>query len=170
MQPSEREYLRHLLDTTAAPAQRPAGAAERSSPVAPLNDDEIYLKIWEIEQAHVNSRWTVATFFLSVSFAIFGFSFQAQLTQPLPQIARLSGLIIYWFAYALFTRFNLYTELLRTYMYEMETANRTRITIQTRARQLMRTGIRWQLSATRLLLYFGFLYTVGVGLLWWLRF
>ncbi|HEX6292241.1 MAG TPA: hypothetical protein VFZ66_23835 [Herpetosiphonaceae bacterium] len=139
-----------------------------SFPPQPQIDDETYLKIWEIEQGHTNTRWTVATFFLSVSFAIFGFSFQEQLRQPLPHVARLSGLIIYWFAYLVFSRFNIYTDFLRTYLRELEAAQRTTLDIQTRARALMRGGSRRRLSATRLLFYFGMVYAGGVGTLWWL--
>lgn len=39
-------------------------------------DDDSNLKIWDIEQKHTGTRWTLMTFYLSVSFAIFGLSFQ----------------------------------------------------------------------------------------------
>src|SRR5262249_901448 len=116
-----------------------------------------------LEQQQTSTRWTVATFFLSVSFAIFGFSFQAGLAKPLPLIARVSGLAIYWFAYALFLRFNVYTRFLRGYQRELENARRTTLDVQTRAR--VRLGAQ-RLSATWLLGYFGLLYTLTVVGLW----
>jgi hypothetical protein len=134
-------------------------------PLAPDVDDTIYLKIWELEQVHVNNRWTVATFFLSVSFAIFGFSFQAQLAAPLPLITRIVGLAIYWLAFALFQRFNSYTRFLRGYLRDMERTHRTTLDVQTRAAREMP---RRSLYASRLLFVFGLLYTVGVALLAWL--
>jgi hypothetical protein len=67
----------------------------------PKIDNETYLKIWQIEHEHERTRWTVITFFLSISFAIFGFSFQSKLA-PTDVIAlRIASLLIYWFAYAL---------------------------------------------------------------------
>lgn len=149
--PDGQDYLDALLSRPPAPAALA---------------DETYLKIWEIEQNSTNTRWTVLTFFLSVSFAIFGFSFQAQLGPPLATIARLSAVVIYWFAYMLFARFNAYTRLLRTYLRELEQARRTALDIQTRADQLLRGAGRHQRSATRLLLYFGLFYTAGGTLLW----
>lgn len=41
----------------------------------PLPQDDAYLQIWKIEQDHSRTRWTVTTFFLSISFAILGLSF-----------------------------------------------------------------------------------------------
>lgn len=132
-----------------------------------LADDEVYLRIWELEQGHTSTRWTNMTFFLSVSFAIFGFSFQAGLAEPLPLGARLIALGIYWFAYMLFQRFNRYTALLRGYLHELERDGRTRLTIQTRARAALRGGRQGGTSATRLLFYFGLLYTLSVPALAW---
>ncbi len=41
-----------------------------------LSAEELYLQIWEREQEHTKTRWNVTTFFVSISFAIFGFSLQ----------------------------------------------------------------------------------------------
>jgi hypothetical protein len=150
---SDEDYLQQMLS-------RPA----REQLAATPEQDEVYLKVWELEQQQTSTRWTVATFFLSVSFAIFGFSFQAGLAQPLPMIARASGLAIYWFAYALFLRFNVYTRFLRGYLRELEAARRTTLDVQTRAKGRLAGGRR---SATWLLAYFGLLYTAAVVALWW---
>lgn len=133
-----------------------------------LPRDEVYLRIWELEQGHTNTRWTNATFFFSVSFAIFGFSFQVGLVEPLPLGVRLVALSIYWFAYLLFRRFNRYTSLLRGYLYEIERHGQTSITIQARARAELRGPGKRQISSTMLLACFGLLYTFSVPMLWWL--
>jgi hypothetical protein len=146
---SDQDYLRDILG-------RPPGASDKQ--------DELYLKIWELEQQQSSTRWTVATFFLSISFAIFGFSFQSGLAAPLSLIARISGLAIYCFAYALYNRFNTYTRFLRGFLRELETSQRTTLDVQTRVAQQF--GSRHG-SATRLLAYFGLLYVATIAALWW---
>ena len=127
-------------------------------------DNVTYLKIWQTEQEHQRTRWTVVTFFLSISFAILGLSFQTKLA-PAESIAlRLAGLFIYWFAYALLQRFYIYTKTLRAYLMEMERSGRTDLDIQTRASSAQPD----KLSTVNLILYFGLIYTAGVVLLWWL--
>jgi hypothetical protein len=120
-------------------------------------EDDAYLKIWAVEQEHVRTRWTVATFFMSVSFAILGFSFQQNLAGSAALAIRLSGLLIYWFAYLLFSRFNDYSQFLRTYLAEMESAKRTRLDLQSKARTALRKRSARRLSAGQLLLVFGVL-------------
>ncbi len=132
-------------------------------------NDDAYLKIHGFEQEHVRTRWTVATFFMSVSFAILGFSFQQNLTTSAALAIRLSGLFIYWFAYILFLRFNDYSQFLRTYLAEMEASNRTSLDLQSKARTALRQKTERRLSAGQLLLTFGVIYTIGVGLLWFLK-
>ena len=133
------------------------------------DEDDAYLKIWQIEQEHVRTRWTVATFFMSVSFAILGFSFQQNLASSAALAIRLCGLFIYWFAYILFSRFNDYSQFLRTYLAEMESSNRTSLDLQSKARTALRRKTERRLSAGQLLLAFGVIYTIGVGLLWFLK-
>src|SRR5262249_39280562 len=97
--------------------------------------DEIYLKIWEVEHSHTNTRWTNTSFFLTVSFAIFGFSFQAdktQVSQTLIIVQRLVALAIYWFAFLLFWRFNDYTKFLRYYLKKMEEAGDVTLDLETK--------------------------------------
>jgi hypothetical protein len=36
----------------------------------------------QAEQEHTRTRWTVVTFFMSISFALFGLSFQNKLAPP----------------------------------------------------------------------------------------
>jgi hypothetical protein len=124
--------------------------------------DDIYLRIWEVEQKHTTIRWTVATFFLSVSFAIFGISLQID-NAPIPRIVpQLGAIAIYWFTYILFLRFNDYTHFLRNYLKEMESSKQTTLDLQTESNTFMSSEKK--LSATHLLLYFGIGYTV-VGII-----
>jgi hypothetical protein len=132
-------------------------------------EDDAYLKILAVEQEHARTRWTVATFFMSVSFATLGFSFQQNLAGSAALALRLSGLLIYWFAYLLFSRFMDYSQFLRTYLAEMESAKRTRLDLQSKARTALRKRSANRLSAGQLLLAFGALYTIGVALLWLLH-
>lgn len=125
--------------------------------------DEIYLKIWEMEQEHARTRWTVVTFFMSVSFAIFGFSFQEKLL-PLESLAmRLSSLLIFWFAYILLLHFYRFTRFLRGYLIKMETSNQTSIDLESKATEAISTHRR--LSTIGLIFSFGVIFTIGVGLL-----
>ncbi len=67
-----------------------------------INDD-VYLKIWDIEQKHTTTRWTLMTFYLSVSFAIFGILSKTKTCQFHYLYRKLSqllfiGLPIYCFA------------------------------------------------------------------------
>ena len=58
-----------------------ASPSQSSSPapfVTPNFGDEAYLKVLEFQQEKAKGRWSVATFFMSVSFAVFGFSFQVK--------------------------------------------------------------------------------------------
>lgn len=129
-------------------------------------DDDAYLKIWQVDQEHSKSRWTLTTFFMSVSFAILGFSFQDKLAPSTSLAIRISGLLIYWFAYVMFQRFFDYNRVLRTYLLEMEKSGRTSFDIQGRTNVALRARSNKLASSGRLLLYFGLLYTVGVVLLW----
>ena len=126
-----------------------------------LDDDDVYLQIWQTEQDHVRTRWTVITFFLSVSFAIFGFSFQEKLGVSQSIAIRLAGLPIYWFAYVLLVHFYTYTTFLRNYLIEMEKSGRITLDIQSKA-NISRLGSRKRLSTTRLLFLFGLIYTAGI--------
>lgn len=133
---------------------------QSSSPAK--NDDDAYLRILQVDQGHSQSRWTLTTFFMSVSFAILGFSFQDKLTPSTSLAIRISGLLIYWFAYFMFQRFLEYNKVLRSYLLEMEKSGRTSFDIQGRTNEALRAHSNKLVSSGHLLLYFGILYTVGV--------
>jgi hypothetical protein len=123
-----------------------------------INDD-VYLKIWDIEQKHTSTRWTLMTFYLSISFAIFGLSLQNKdLGIPIfvPQGV---AIVIYWFAYLLFRRFNEFNEYLRRKLMQLEENGQTTVNLQIEFKHFLKQKKR--LSATQLLLVFGFLYTLA---------
>jgi len=133
------------------------------------SDETTYFEIWKIEQDHSRTRWTVTTFFLSVSFAILGVSFQSQGNQTstilgvsLPDVQRIIGLFIFWFGYSLFVLFNRYTSFLRTQLRNMEKKNLVSFNIQLAADEFMYSKIKAAFSAKWLLFYFGLLYTAIV--------
>jgi hypothetical protein len=47
-----------------------SGGQLRSQKRTEATKDDIYMQIWQGEQDHTRTRWTVTTFFLSISFAI----------------------------------------------------------------------------------------------------
>ncbi len=121
--------------------------------------DELYVKIWEVEQRHVTTRWTVSTFFFSISFAIFGISIQTK-DSPIPLIVTTSVAIgIYWFAYFLYRRFNDYTSYLRSRLEEMERDGQTTLNLQGRTEPYLTQ--RKGLTTIQLIQVFGFFYTMG---------
>jgi len=135
-------------------------------------DNEAYFKIWEIEHSTVRLRWTITTFFMGISFAILGFSFQQQekLDTVVSLSSRITALTIYWFAYALFKRFHSYNKLLRNYLLNMEVEKRTTMDIRTLAKKEFESGENKHMSAERLLLYFGLIYSGLIsGLLIWVK-
>ena len=136
----------------------------------PLPQDDTYLQIWKIEQEHGRTRWTVTTFFLSISFAILGLSFNpnenlANLSLfglSMPDVQRFIGVFIFWFGYALFVQFNRYTKFLRSRLSDMEKQELVSFTFQSDAREFMYSKARAAFSATWLMFYFGLLYTAIV--------
>ncbi len=147
----------------------PVSNLERSTTSSGLSSEELYLQIWEREQKHTTTRWNVTTFFVSISFAIFGFSLQTPNPTVPPIISHAAALAIYWFAFVLFWRFNMFTHCLREYLREMETAKQVEINVQTRVNQAMGGQYSKWLSTLSLMFYFGILYSTAVGMLWWQR-
>jgi hypothetical protein len=128
------------------------------------NKDDIYLKVWEMDKAYMQTRWTITTFFMSVSFAILGFSFKSDEALVPLIVQHIAALAIYWFAYFLNLTFYDYTNFLRTYLLEMEQSKQTTSDLESKTMDFMKKQGRP--STTQLLLYFGILYTVGVIIIW----
>jgi len=122
--------------------------------------NELYMRVWEWSSEHGRIRWTVVTFFMSVSFAIFGFSLHAGVKESLLIAQRAMAIAVYWFAYLVFMRFHKYTSFLRQYLREMEEQGKTDYDLQSKINGEMRPGAKWK-SSEKLLLYFGLIYTIG---------
>jgi len=109
----------------------------------------------------------VTTFFLSISFAILGLSFDPNESLAglklfglsMPNVQRFTGLFIYWFGIALFLQFNRYTVFLRDRLRDMEKRKLVSFTFQSDARDFMYSKTRASFSAKWLMIYFGLLYT-----------
>ena len=141
----------------------PTGA-ESSSRSDKLTADEIYLRIWEEQQESVTRRWNTISVFISVSFAIFGLSFQNQnISERLPQ--RIIAVAIYWFSYLLYHRYADWSGFLNSYLKELESAASTQINLQSRWAKHEKGSHKWS-TVKSLLLYFGLLYTIAAILLW----
>ncbi|MBO0777416.1 MAG: hypothetical protein J2P37_01200 [Ktedonobacteraceae bacterium] len=130
-------------------------------------NNEFYLKVWQIEQDFVRTRWTVVTFFMSISLAITGLSFQQNFAFPKTLVIRIAGLLIYWFAYLLHIHFHDYSKKLRDYLVEMEQTKRTTLDIQSKTgRPLNPTSGP---STTQSLFLFGLIYILSILLLLFLQ-
>ncbi len=121
--------------------------------------EDLYLKLCDLEQKHAASRWTVTTFFLSVSFAIFGISLGAKDSVVPIAVPQAIAVAIYWFTYILFLRFHAYGKFLRSRIRRWEDEGWTTLGLQTGAAEFMAGKVG--LSSGRLLLIFGILYTIA---------
>jgi hypothetical protein len=135
-----------------------------------MSMDEIYLRIWERQQEWTGTRWNIITIFLSVSFALFGLSFQGQTLTVASKVQRITALVIYWFTYFLFRRYSDWSMFLRTYLKNLETTNQTQLDLHTRWKIEKQTPFRKWTSITKLVFYFGLLYTIAVVVLWFSNF
>lgn len=125
-----------------------------------LNDD--YLKIWQTEQEDIKLRWTLVTFFITVSFAIFGFSVQNKI-QTIPAfLQQILAILVYWFAFLIHIILHKYTMFLRDYLRKMENNNETNLRLRTGADEFLSHG--FNISVTSLLVILGCLYTIIVGI------
>ncbi len=130
-------------------------------------DNDTYIQIWRTDQEHTRTRWTITTFFMGISFAILGFSFQDKLVPPEPFVMRVAGSLIYWFALILFWHLYRYTKFLRNYLVELEMSGRATLDLQSKS--LLSPAASKNVSTMRLLFYFGLVYTLGIGVLWLLH-
>lgn len=138
-------------------------------PVSDANVDDIYLRVWEKQQHWTSTRWGIMTFFLSVSFAIFGLSFNKPPSLSVDATAqRITGMAIYWFSFLICRRYDDWSKFLRDYLYELELTTATRFKLQTTWRNSMRKGIRRWTTVNKLMIYFGVLYSVSIiALYYW---
>jgi len=93
------------------------------------------------------------------TFAIFGLSIQVEnSTLPLYVTASVA-IAIYWFAYALYLRFNDYTSYLRSRLEKMESDGLTSLDLQSQAKPYL--DPKKKFTAGQLIFLFGFIYTVA---------
>jgi hypothetical protein len=119
--------------------------------------NEVYLRIWEQQQECVRTRWNHVTFFLGISFAIFGLSLQNN-NPLLAVIIRVCALSVYWFSYLLYNRSTEWSEFLVQYLEEFENKYSFQYPIQRQWKVYEKKHqIRW-LGTRRLLLIFGVIY------------
>ena len=141
--------------------------AKKINELSPEEARDLYLKIWEKEQSYIQIRWTVVTFFISVSFVILGFSFNIN-DSNLPAIIPQSvGCVVYWFAFL--THLVLYdlTEYYREYLLKMEQQGAVKYDVRTEANRFFseRRSKFVRPHPTALLAYFGISYTAAVALI-----
>jgi hypothetical protein len=129
----------------------------------PVIDDDLYIKIWLADQEFVKTRWTITTFFMSVSFAILAYSFQTNLTTATALAIRVCGLAVYCFAVVMYLHFYEHNKFLRKYLIRMEKLSRTTLDIQSKLYEEPRN--KNQRSTSRWLIGLAFLYAFGVFLL-----
>lgn len=144
------------------PGQAEKGKVQNMSEILPKEEllDDQYLTIWQGEQNYLRTRWSVSTFFMSISFAILGLSFQNALSPSQILAMRLAGLLIYWFSYLLHMQFYKHTITLRKYLLDLEENKKTRFTLQ--GKEGINPSKNSYYSANNLLLWFGLLYTIGI--------
>ncbi|SRR5258706_7129962 len=125
-------------------------------------DNEIYMKLWAGEQAYQRYRWSVVTFFIGISFAIIGLSFQTRIDAGPLLVMRIFGLSVYWFAYGLYSYFHGFSKVLRDYLLKLEEEEETvSLTLHGKLAELRDHSILHKvITAKRALLLFGILYTL----------
>jgi hypothetical protein len=133
---------------------------------ASIND--IYLKIWAQQQESVKQRWSVITFFFTISFAIFGFSLQIEnLNHPIAgTFQRIAAVVIYWFTYLIYRQYSDWSGFLRKQLEKIESEHHVIVPLQFEWQKYSK-GIRQWFFIKNLLLYFGLLYTLSTILLFY---
>ncbi|MEW6131293.1 MAG: hypothetical protein AB1757_29965 [Acidobacteriota bacterium] len=157
---------------TASPANSIPSAVAGSETVA--SDTalyrELYFTIWKAEHDHTKTRWTVTTFFIGISFALFGVSIRGEKSIVPFWVGIIAALVIYWFAFVVFLRFNEYTRLMRAYLRQLEDSGKIALSFQSQTDEKMRGKRKWLRSASTLLFTFGVLYTaLGLVVGYWFR-
>jgi len=131
----------------------------------PSIDDHAYLEIWKADQEFIKTRWTIVTFFMSVSFAIFAYSFQIR---PLPALAiRIFCLFIYWFAVTMHAHFYQHNKFLRNYLLYLENSGRSTLDLQGKLYEQRKNP--FHRSTGKFLAALGLIYAIGIMWLFFLQ-
>jgi len=120
-------------------------------------DNGDYLKITEIEQSFVKLRWSIVTFFITVSFAIFSFSLQNKSLAVPIYLQQSLAILVYWFAFLVHIILFKYSMFLRNYLKKMEENNETSLRLRTETDMHLSN---WNITITQLLIILGVLYTL----------
>jgi hypothetical protein len=124
----------------------------------PIIEDNAYLEIWKADQEFIRTRWTITTFFIGGSFALFAYSFQVK---PLAALAvRIFGLFIYWFAVIIDTHFYRHNKVLRGYLVYMEESGRTTLDLQSKIHEQRKD--KYHRSTGKFLAALGLIYAIGI--------
>lgn len=131
----------------------------------PSIDDQAYLEIWKADQEFIKTRWSIVTFFMGGSFALFAYSFQ---TKPLGALAiRIFGLFIYWFAVLIDAHFYRHNKVLRLYLVYLEESGRTTLNLQSKIHEQRKDKSRR--STNKFLMALGILFALVIIGLYFLR-
>ena len=121
----------------------------------PNNND--YLKILELEQSFIKLRWSIVTFFITVSFAIFSFSMQGKVEVVPAYLQQILAIFVYWFSFFIHVLLHKYTDFLRNYLKSMEENKETTLKLRTEAEKYLSKKLL--ISITQLLVILGVIYT-----------
>lgn len=128
-------------------------------------DDHAYLEIWKADQEFIKTRWTITTFFMGGSFALFAYSFQIK---PLGALAiRIFGLFIYWFAVLIDRHFYRHNKVLRDYLVYLEESGRTTLDLQSKIHE--RRKDKSHRSTDKFLMALGILFALVIVGLYFIR-
>ena len=121
--------------------------------------DDAYLKIWEVKQEHSRTLWTVTILFLCVSFAILCFSFA---DYSITNVQKIVSAMLYWLAYIIFCQFNRYNDFLGAQLKRMEDEKQVIFHFEADENQMVKSRLGKLVTPTRLLFYYGVLYTTVI--------
>ena len=117
-----------------------------------------YLKVLEIEQSFIKLRWSIVTFFITVSFAIFSFAMQGKIIGVPLSLQQVLAILVYWFAFLIHITMHTYTDFLRDYLKKMEDKNETTLKLRSEANEYLAKNSF--ISITKLLVLLGIIYTL----------
>jgi hypothetical protein len=141
-----------------------------SQTIAQTHMDDVYMQIWQVEQKYVETRWNITAFFLGISFAVLGFSFQAALHPSQSFAVRLCGLLVYCFACVMYRHHSTHAYCLRSYLLDMEAAGHTTLDVESRVAKGRGPRDHRLVTTQSLLVGFGLVYLAGIGILLILHF
>lgn len=132
------------------------------------HERSLYLTLFQADLTHTTIKWTVTSFFMGISFALMGFSFQTNFSFTSALAVRVSAIAIYWFAYILYLHYYDYNLFLRDYLLKMESSGRVEFDVTLKTQESLRKKSK-RIRVKRLLLVFGLIYCLGIMVLFIVR-